>query len=435
MTNTLSDVTWILAFALLALAPLAIAGIALMNTGLGRSRSAAQSLLGSVILVAVAAIFFAIFGSSLAGTATQTGAGVTVAGKFWDLSGHAPILFGSAGFHSAETLRAPLVAILRIWSVVLLAIIPWGSGSDRLRLPAASAATVVSAAVLFPLITRWTSASGWLGQLGVSFGLGAGFLDSSNAASVHVFAGITALCVIWVAGPRKGKFPKPGVSTAIPGHHAVYVLLGCLLALVGWIGSNGAASLLLLNSPLTGVASTALNTMLSASAAVLATFFITRARFGKPDASLCANGWLAGLVASSAAAGLVGPGSAIFIGCVAGVITPLLVELLELGMSIDDPSGAIVVHGVVGIWGLIAVGLMGALAAQADRAAQVLAQLVGIATLLGVLIPVVYLIFRLLNKIVPFRAESEGERLGMDLYELGGGAYPEFVVHRDEFHR
>ncbi len=220
-------------------------------------------------------------------------------------------------------------------------------------------------------------------------------------------------------------------------HHPArsLVLLGCLLALVGWIGFNGASALLLLNSQLTGVASTAVNTVLSASAAVLATFFITRARFGKPDASLCANGWLAGLVASSATAGLVGPGSAIFIGCVAGVITPLLVEVLELGMSLDDPSGAIAVHGVVGIWGLIAAGLMGNLAPQADRAAQVLAQLVGIATLLGLLIPAVYLIFRLLNKIVPFRAESEGERLGMDLYELGGGAYPEFVVHRDEFHR
>jgi Amt family ammonium transporter len=158
----------------------------------------------------------------------------------------------------------------------------------------------------------------------------------------------------------------------------------------------------------------------------LATFAVTRIRFGKPDASLCANGWLAGLVASSACAALVTPVQALFVGFLAGILTPLMVEVLELAVSLDDPSGAISAHFVGGLWGILAVGLFSPLAGQ------MMAQLVGIAALLGVILPLVYLLFWLLNRVVAFRADPDGERIGMDLNELGGGAYPEFVIHRDD---
>ena len=177
------------------------------------------------------------------------------------------------------------------------------------------------------------------------------------------------------------------------------------------------------------MAQTVINTALSGSAALVAAFTITRSRFGKPDASMCANGWLAGLVASSACAAIETPLEAIAVGAVAGIAAPLLVELLELALSIDDPSGAISVHAVGGLWGLFAAGLF------APKAGQLLAQMVGIATLLGLVLPLVYLLFWLLNRVIPFRVEADGERLGMDLYELGGGAYPEFVIHRDESYR
>ena len=121
--------------------------------------------------------------------------------------------------------------------------------------------------------------------------------------------------------------------------------------------------------------------------ALAATFSVTRFRFGKPDASLCANGWLAGLVASSACAAIVSPAASLFIGGVAGIFTPLLVEVLELAVSIDDPSGAITVHGAAGLWGLLAAGIF------APQPGQLLAQLVGIAALLGVVLPLVYLLF------------------------------------------
>jgi len=171
------------------------------------------------------------------------------------------------------------------------------------------------------------------------------------------------------------------------------------------------------------------NTLLSASAALAATFAVTRIRFGKPDASLCANAWLAGLVASSACAALVTPGQSLAVGFVAGIVTPLLVEVLELAVSIDDPSGAITVHAAGGLLGLFAAGLF------ASQPGQLVAQLIGIATLLGLLLPLVYLLFLVAQRVLAFRVDPDGERIGMDLHELGGGAYPEFVIHRDESYR
>jgi Amt family ammonium transporter len=235
--------------------------------------------------------------------------------------------------------------------------------------------------------------------------------------------------VVWIAGPRRGKFPREGLSTAMPGHNVVYVLFGCLVTLVGWLAWNMAGSLLWLNAQPSALVVTAINTILSAAAALVATFSVTRIRFGKPDASLCANGWLAGLVTSSACAGIVAPLASILAGLVAGVVTPLLVESFELALSIDDPSGAITVHGTAGLWGLAVAGIF------APRPGQFLAQLIAISTLLGLMLPLVYLIFWLTNRVLAFRVDPDGERLGMDLHELGGNAYPEFVVHRDESYR
>jgi Amt family ammonium transporter len=215
----------------------------------------------------------------------------------------------------------------------------------------------------------------------------------------------------------------------MPGHNAVYILFGCFLALAGWMAFNLAGAVLWLHAPLTSLPVAAINTLLSASGAVSATLAVTRYRFGKPDASLCANGWLAGLVASSACAAVVLPLAALFIGIVTGIITPLLVEVLELAVSIDDPSGAIAIHGAGGLWGLIAAGVFSA------QSGQLLAQLVGIAALLGLALPLLYLLFWLVNRLIPFRVDPDGERIGMDLHELGGGAYPEFVIHRDDSYR
>jgi ammonium transporter, Amt family len=419
------DALFALTLALLLIAPLMLAGLALINTGLGRSRSTAQALLGNVAIVSVTAIVFALVGAAIAGSLSAAGHAFHLAGKSWDWIGSGSLLLGGLGTAPAH---AQLALLFELQAAALAALIPWGSGADRVRLAAGIAMAAVLSAVVFPLAAHWIW-SGWLAQLGSNFSLGAGFIDPGGAAAVHALGGLSALAVVWIAGPRRGKFPREGLSTAMPGHHVVYVLFGSLLSLVGWLAWNTVGAVLWLHAPLSALSVNAVNTVLSAAAALLATLMVTRIRFGKPDASLCANGWLAGLVASSGCAALVTPGEAIAVGIIAGIATPLLVEVLELALSIDDPSGAITVHGVAGLWGLLAAGLF------APQPGQLLAQLVGIATLLGVVLPLVYLLFAILNRLVPFRVDPDGERIGMDLHELGGGAYPEFVIHRDESYR
>ncbi len=421
------DVVFALTLALLLLAPLAIAGVALINAGLGRSRSAAQALLGNLAIVAVTAIAFAVVGASITGN-LPGGWGVTfhAGGRAWEWLHFGPLLLGGLGAAPAQSQLALLFEFL---AVAMAALLPWGSGADRFRLTAGCATAAVLAAFVFPLAAHWIWGGGWLARLGVNFSLGSGFIDAGGAGTVHMLGGLSAMAVIWIAGPRRGKFPKEGFSTAMPGHNAAYVLFGCLVSLVGWMAWNLAGAILWLNVPLAVLPGAAINTLLSASTALAATFTVTRIRFGKPDASLCANGWMAGLVASSACAAMVSPIVSLFVGLIAGIATPLLVELFELALSVDDPSGAISVHAAAGIWGLLAAGLFN------PKPGQFVAQMIGVATLLGVFLPLVYLLFWLLNRVVPFRVDPDGERIGMDLHELGGGAYPEFVIHRDESYR
>ena len=425
----MSETVFAFTLLLLCIAPLAIAGVALTNTGLGRSRSAAQAMLGNLAIVSIAAIVFAFLGSAIAGLPGAPGHAIHLAGTTWNWIGAGPLLLKAFGSSGGAFNVAQLGLLFEFLAAALAALIPWGTGADRFRLAAGCACAAVVSGIVFPLVAHWSWCGGWLAQLGANFGLGAGFLDNGGAASIHSVGGLAALAVVWIAGPRRGKFPKEGFSTAMPGHNAVYVLLGCLVSLVGWLAWNAAGAILWLHAPLGALPATAVNTALSAGMALVATAFVTRFRFGKPDASMCANSWLAGLVASSACAAIVTPAEAVFVGLVAGVATPLLVEVFELALSIDDPSGAITVHAIAGLWGLFAAGLF------APQPGQLIAQLIGIGTLLGFVLPVVYLLFAILNRVVPFRVDPDGERIGMDLHELGGGAYPEFVIHRDDSYR
>ncbi|MFP5206671.1 MAG: hypothetical protein ACLGSH_15055, partial [Acidobacteriota bacterium] len=324
--SPMSDALFALTLALLLLAPLALAGVSLINTGLGRSRSAAQAMLGSLAVAAVAAIVFAFAGACFAGALGGMSLTVHAAGRPWNWLGLGPWLM--SGFRAAAP-QAQLGTIFELFSVALAALIPWGSGADRWRLAAGCGAAALTALLVFPLAAHWIWNGGWLAELGLNFGLGAGFLDPGGAATVHALGGLSALAVVWIAGPRRGKFPREGLSTAMPGHNAVYVLLGGFVALVGWLAWNTAGAILWLHAPLSALPETVAGTLLCAAGALGATLTVTRVRFGKPDASLCANGWLAGLVASSACAAVVTPGAAFFIGLVAGMATPLLVELLE----------------------------------------------------------------------------------------------------------
>ena len=421
-----SETVSALCAALILLVPLAAAGLALINTGLGRSRSAAHSMLSSLCAFSIAVLVYVTWGFAWHGYAGGPAHVLSLAGKPWSWAGAGSLFLH--GFAFDGTLPS-LAALFGIFAVGLAALVPLGAGADRWRLGAICASTVLLAGVTFPLFAHWTWGGGWLAQLGVNCGLGSGFLDAGGSGAIQAVGGLTALSIAWILGPRRGKYSMDGLPVAIPGHNAVLVMLGCGLALVGWLGLNSAGAILFAGAAPGRTVLVALGTTLSAASAALAAAALTHARFGKPDASLVANGWVGGLVASSAACASVTPATAVFIGLVAGVLVIFAVELLEVRLAVDDPGGAVSVHAVAGIWGVLALGFF----ARFPGAGQWLAQLIGVATLLGFVLPLTYGLNWLLNRFYPQRAPMEGERLGMDVNELGATAYPEFVIHTEEF--
>jgi Amt family ammonium transporter len=411
------------------LVPLAGAGLALVNAGLGRSRNAAHAMMSSLCVLAVASAAYFICGFSWQGFPGRAAYAAQAGGKLWNWIGADPFFLRGIDFSGST---ASLAALLGMFSAGLTALVPLGSGAERWRLGSICASAAILAGWTYPLFAHWVWGGGWLAELGHNFGLGRGFVDVGGAGSIHAVGGLTALAIAWILRPRRGKFAPEGMPTAIPGHNAVFVLFGCLLALFGWLGLNTAGAILFAGVETGRVPLVALNTMLSAGSATLASTLITRARFGKPDASLSANGWVGGLVASSAVCAFVIPVAAVLIGLIAGALVPLSIEWLEVHLRIDDPGGAISVHAVAGIWGLLAIGLFDHLPGSTGSH-QWLAQLVGVATLLGFVFPLTYAINWFLNRILPQRVGLDGERQGMDLHELGANAYPELITHQEEF--
>ena len=414
-------------FCLLAivLIPCAAAGLAMLNAGLGRSRNAAHAMLSALCVLGVAAVAYSVIGCSLQGYPGREALSFALNGKSWSWIGAGPFFFRGVSFEFGDNSPVSLAALLGVFTAGLAALIPLGSGADRWRLGASCASAALLAGIVFPVFGHWAWGGGFLAQLGVNYGLGKGFVDAGGSGAIQAVGGLAALSVTWVLGPRRGKYTAEHMPVAIPGHNAVFVLFGCLLAWLGWLGLNCAGALLhgapFLRAPLIVV-----NTTLSAVCALLAAAAITRARFGKPDASLCANGWVAGLVASSAACASVRPSAAMIIGLVAGGLVVFSVEWLEFRLAIDDPGGAVSVHALGGIWGVLAAGIFSSVPGQW------LAQFVGVAALLGLVLPATYGLNWLLDRVYPQRVPPQGERQGLDLHELGAGAYPEFMSHNDD---
>jgi Amt family ammonium transporter len=421
------------------LVPIALAGLALTNTGLSRSRSAAHSMMASLCVVGAAATAYFVTGFAWQGYPGLASHTLTIFGREWSWVGAGHFFLRGVPLDGS---RASLAALLQLLSVGLTGLIPLGAAAERWRLRACCLSTALLAGITYPLFAHWVWGGGWLERLGSNYGLGLGFLDAGGSATIQVVGGLTALSMVWLLGPRHGKYNPEGIPAALPGHNTVYVLFGCLLALVGWMGLNAAGSLLFAGVAPGRTVLVAVNTLLAAAGAVLAAAAITSYRFGKPDASLTANGWVSGLVASSAGCAFVPPAAALLIGLVAGSMVTYTVAWMEAHLGLDDPAGAVSVHAIGGIWGILAVGFFPRAAVTAITSApisaptqggQMLAQVVGVATLLGFVLPFTYMLNWLLNRFFPQRIPPEEERHGADLYELGAGAYPEFMTHTDEF--
>jgi Amt family ammonium transporter len=280
---------------------------------------------------------------------------------------------------------------------------------------------------------------GWLSTLGKNFGLGHGTLDFAGSSVVHMTGGIAAWAGAKVLGPRLGKFKPDGTPNAIPGHNIPMAVVGCFILAFGWFGFN-AGSTLAGGDLRIGVIAT--NTMLASAAGAFSSMFYMWFMYGKPDISMSANGLLAGLVAITAPCAFVNSVSAVIIGLLAGLILCVSVFFFERTMKIDDPVGAISVHGVNGAWGLLALGLF-ADGTYGDGlngvtgpvtgllygdASQFVAQATGVITN-GIFVFVsMFVFFKILNLIVPLKVSEELEVEGLDQTEVAVSAYPDFAT-------
>jgi Amt family ammonium transporter len=315
------------------------------------------------------------------------------------------------------------------------ATIPTGAMAERWRFSAFVFYGFFMSTLLYPLYGNWVWGGGWLSTLGVNAGLGHGHVDFAGSSVVHMTGGITALAGTLCLGPRLGKFRADGTVSPMPGHNLPMSVLGTLILAFGWFGFNAGSTLSASDSR---IALVAVNTILSSSAGALAALFYVWFTIHKPDVGMACNGLLGGLVAITASCAFVSPAAAVLIGLVAGVLVVRTVHLLERRLHIDDPVGAIAVHGACGTWGALALGLL------ADGShgfgwngvagpvrglffgdvGQLEAQCVGVLANIVFVFATSFGFFWLMERVWGNRVSAEVEHYGLDLYEMGTDAYP-----------
>ena len=305
-----------------------------------------------------------------------------------------------------------------------------GSMAERTKFSSYLLYTAFISAIIYPISGHWVWGGGWLGELG--------FIDFAGSTVVHSVGGWAALAGVLILGPRIGKFKADGSSNAIPGHNIGFASLGVFLLWFGWFGFN-AGSTLEANSP--AIPFIVVNTALAAAAGAIAAMAYVWIKFKKPDASITLNGVLAGLVGITAGCAVVSPISAIIIGTVSGVLVAFSIELFDKKFKIDDPVGAISVHGVCGAFGTIAVGLF----AQSNYAelagfegvsglffgggwSLLGIQAIGVVSIFAWAFLLMLLFFFIIKKTVGLRVSRESELKGLDIEEHGMEAYSGFQI-------
>jgi Amt family ammonium transporter len=280
-------------------------------------------------------------------------------------------------------------------------------------------------AIYYPLFAAWTWGGGWLSKTWDTMSLGVGYVDFAGSGVVHAVGGAAALAGALVIGPRIGKYGPDGKPRAIPGHHIPMAMLGTFILLFGWFGFNAASTFAATDVQFAVVAT---NTAIAgAFGAITAMLWITM-RTGKPDPGMMANGMLAGLVAITAPCAFIAPWAAAVIGVVAGVLVIESVFFVDRKLKIDDPVGAISVHGVNGIFGVLAVGIF-----AKGELGQLGAQALGALVIATVIFGVAFGFFKLQDTISKklgkggIRSSEEDEIQGLDIPEMGVHAYPEFA--------
>ena len=317
------------------------------------------------------------------------------------------------------------------------ATIPTGAMAERWKFSSFAISGLIVGAIIYPIYGNWVWGGGWLSQLGANFGLGHGHVDFAGSSVVHLTGGVLAFVGAKMIGPRLGKYNKDKSPNAIPGHNIPMAVLGTLILAFGWFGFNAGSTFAGTDLRFTVVA---FNTMIaSCGGAAASTLWIWFVRGNKPDVSMMCNGLLAGLVAITAPCAFVTPIGGLIIGLISGIIVVEVTFLVEKKLRIDDPVGAIAVHGANGLWGVLSLGLF-ADGLYGDGLNGVKGTVTGLfygggwgqleAEFIGAITNIVFigamgwLMFKLLGLLVGGnRVAPEVEMYGLDLPEMGIDGY------------
>jgi Amt family ammonium transporter len=419
------------------------AGFAMVEAGLTRAKNAAHTMAMNFMIYPLGMLGFFICGfafmfGGLGAIGTMGGyAGlnheVTIS-----LFGKTFGLFGGTGFFLSGRSYDVAVFALFLFQMVFMdttATIPTGSMAERWKYSSFFIYGWFVGTILYPVYGNWVWGGGWLATLGTNFGLGHGHVDFAGSSVVHLTGGVLALIGAALLGPRIGKYNKDGTPNAIPGHNIPMAVIGTFILAFGWFGFNPGSTLA--GTDLR-IAVVAVNTMLaSATGAMGATLWMWFIRSKKPDPSMMCNGMLAGLVAITAPCAFVNAISASVIGLISGVLVVEAAFFVEGTLKIDDPVGAVAVHGVNGAWGCLALGLF-ADGTYGDGwngvsgtvkglfygdPSQFVAQCVGVAANIVYIGIVGFLVFKLIDKLVGLRVNPKDEIEGLDIPEMGCPGY------------
>lgn len=385
------------------------AGFAMLESGLVRAKNTAEILTKNIVLYALACVMYLLLGYHLMYSGDIGGALPSLG--FLIGSEHAVEAVAAGGEEAPGFSRRADFFFQVVFAATCMSIVS-GAVAERMKLWAFLAFAVVMCGVIYPVEGYWSWGGGFLKH--------AGFKDFAGSGVVHLAGATAALAGVMLLGARKGKYGPNGQINAFPGANLPLATLGSLILWFGWFGFNGGSQLKISSIEDANVVATVfVNTNLAASAGLLAALVVARLMFGKADLTMILNGALAGLVAITAEPTTPTAVQACLVGAVGGVLVVFSILLLDK-LRIDDPVGAISVHGAGGIWGLLAVALT-------NPAASFSAQLMGAACIFAWVLVASLLVWSLIKLVMGLRVSEEDEYEGVDIVECGMEAYPEFT--------
>lgn len=385
------------------------AGFAMLESGLVRAKNTTEILTKNIALYAIASIMYMLIGYHIMYSSPEGGILPSLGFLLGDENTAEAILGGGddAPYYSARSDFFFQV----VFAATCMSIVS-GAVAERMKLWAFLIFAVIMTGFIYPIQGFWKWGSGFLNE--------AGFLDFAGSGVVHMAGAAAALAGVLLLGARKGKYGSNGQINAIPGANLPMATLGTFILWMGWFGFNGGSQLKMSTiDDANAVANVFVNTNMSAAGGLIAALIVARILFGKADLTMALNGALAGLVAITAEPLTPTALQATLIGAVGGVLVVFAILSLDK-LKLDDPVGAISVHGVVGIWGLLAVCLT-------NTDSSLGAQLLGIGSIFAFVFISSLIVWSVIKLVIGLRVSEEEEYEGVDIAECGMEAYPEFT--------